>query len=273
MMEPSLEWVLRRDRRIAVFALVLLTAIAWAYVLWLADSMRMGGMDMHGMRMDANPFGVAMIPSLQPWSSVEFILMFVMWTVMMIGMMTPSAAPMILIYVRVGRQAATQGKPLAPAGFFAGGYLLAWTAFSLIATTAQWLLERASLLTPTMQSASAVLGGLVLITSGLYQWTPVKNACLKHCQSPLMFIQAHGGFRQTPLGSIRIGFHHGLYCVGCCWALMALLFVVGIMNVLWIAAISAFVLAEKIVPAGRTLPRIGGGALVVAGIWLIATTI
>jgi predicted metal-binding membrane protein len=146
-----------------------------------------------------------------------------MWVVMMIGMMTPSIAPMILIYARVGRQAMVDGKPFAATTWFVGGYLLAWIAFSLAATSAQWALERAALLTPMMTSASNILGGVVLIIAGLYQWTPLKEACLFQCQTPLTFILRHGGFRGYPAGALKLGMSHGMYCIGCCWALMALL--------------------------------------------------
>src|SRR5262245_14791765 len=271
MTQTSLTALLRRDRAIVAASLLVLTMVAWAYVLWLADAMSMGGMQMDDMRTIANPFDIAMIPSLQPWSASEFGFLFIMWVVMMIGMMTPSAAPMILIYARVGRQAEVQGKPLAATGYFAAGYLTAWTVFSLFATTTHWALERASLLTPMMDSASNSLGGLILIATGLYQWTPMKDACLKHCQAPLLFIQRHGGFRRNPLGSLSIGFRHGLYCIGCCWALMALLFVAGIMNVVWIAGIAFLVLAEKVIPSGHLLSRMAGVALTAAGIWLVAT--
>jgi predicted metal-binding membrane protein len=273
MSESALTAVLRRDRTIVAASLLALCAVAWAYVLWLVQAMRMGGMQMTGMRVDANPFEVAMIAAVEPWSTAEFAFAFVMWAVMMIGMMTPSAAPMILIYARVGRQAELQGKPLAATGYFAGGYLLAWAGFALAATGGQWLLERASLLTPMMASASGILGGLVLVAAGLYQWTPVKEACLSHCQAPLLFIQRHGGFRRDRLGSLGIGLRHGLYCVGCCWALMALLFAGGVMNVLWIAGIAAFVLAEKVIPAGRLLSRIAGAVLTAAGIWLLVAAV
>ncbi|HEY7228953.1 MAG TPA: DUF2182 domain-containing protein [Pseudolabrys sp.] len=271
MTETALTAVLRRDRVIVCASLFALIAIAWAYVLWLIPTMSMGGMEMLDMRMIANPFDVAMVPSLQPWSAAEFTFTFVMWVIMMVGMMTPSVAPMVLIYARVGRQAELQGKPLAATGYFAGGYLTAWAVFALVATIGQWLLERASLVTPMLESASNFIGGLVLVAAGLYQWTPVKDACLKHCQAPLHFIQQHGGFRRDGLGSLSIGFRHGLYCIGCCWALMALLFVGGIMNPLWIAGIAVFVLAEKVIPSGRVLSRICGVVLVAAGIWLIAT--
>jgi predicted metal-binding membrane protein len=198
-------------------------------------------------------------------------MMFAMWAVMMVGMMTPSAAPMILIHARVGRQAASEGKPFASTGWFAGGYLLVWSAFALAATVAQWGLESLALLTPMMASASAVLGGVVLVAAGLYQWTPLKDACLSQCQSPLAFIQRAGGFKRDMAGALRLGLRHGAYCVGCCWALMALLFVGGVMNVLWIAAISIFVLLEKIVPAGRLVSRVAGAGFVTAGVWLLVS--
>lgn len=265
MADTALETVLRRDRAIVGVALAILTAFAWAYILWLAGSMDMSGMSMSDTGMDSMA-----APALQPWGTTEFLLMFVMWAVMMIGMMTPSAAPMILMYARVGRDAARKGKPLAATGFFAGGYLLAWSVFSLFATIGQWALESALLLTPTMVSASNVFSGLVLVAAGFYQWTPLKDACLANCQAPLFFIQRHGGFRRDAVGSLRVGFSHGLYCIGCCWALMAVLFVVGVMNLLWVAAIAMFVLAEKIVPAGHVLSRIAGAVLILAGGWLLA---
>jgi predicted metal-binding membrane protein len=270
MTESSLTAVLRRDKTIVAVSLLALTALAWSYVLWLVNAMSMGGMAMDDVRMGANPFDVVMIPSLQPWSAPEFAFAFVMWVVMMIGMMTPSAAPMILIYARVGRQAELQGKPLAATGYFAAGYLSAWAGFSLLATTGQWLLERASLLTSTLQGASDTIGGLLLVAAGVYQWTPMKETCLRHCQAPLQFIQSHGGFRRDPVGSLGIGLRHGLYCIGCCWALMALLFVGGIMNVTWIVGIVFFVLAEKIIPSGRWLSRGAGLIFVAGGVWLIA---
>src|SRR5215469_2854394 len=186
-MNPTLETVLRRDRAIVIAALAVLTTLAWADIFWLADDMAMGGMDMTGFRMIPAGQGL-MMPASAPWQPIEFAYVFAMWAVMMVGMMTPSVAPMILIYARVGRQAVIDGKPFAATAWFVGGYLLAWTAFSIAATLAQWALERAALLTPMMASASNILGGVVLIVAGLYQWTPFKEACLFNCQSPLTFI-------------------------------------------------------------------------------------
>ncbi len=268
MTEAMLEIILRRDRIIVAAALAALTALAWTYVLWLAADMDMGGMKMTGFRMVPAGAGI-MAPALAPWQAIEFVYVFAMWAVMMVGMMTPSAAPMILIYARIGRQALAQGKPFAATGWFASGYLLAWAGFALAATAAQWALERTALLDPKMASASQVFGGIVLIAAGVYQWMQFKDICLAHCQSPLLFIQRHGGFHRDPLGSLRLGLRHGAYCVGCCWVLMALLFVGGVMNVLWIATISAFVLIEKVVPVGCLISRIAGAGFVAAGTWLV----
>jgi predicted metal-binding membrane protein len=267
MSDTALEAVLRRDRAVVIVALAIVTALAWADLLWLADDMAMGGMDMTGYRMIPAGRGL-MMPADAPWQPIEFGYVFVMWVVMMIGMMMPSATPMILIYARVGRQAAVRGKPFASSGWFAGGYLLAWIAFALFATSAQWALERTALLTPMMASASNKLGAAVLILAGVYQWMPLKEACLSHCRSPLLFIQQHGGFRREPHGALALGFRHGLYCIGCCWALMALLFVGGVMNLFWIAALAILVLIEKVAPFGRVIARVAGLAFVAGGVWL-----
>src|SRR6516225_4894650 len=272
MADAAIEAVLRRDRAIVAAALVTLTALAWAYVWWLAADMDMGGMDISGFRMIPAGMGL-MMPATAPWNAMEFAFVFAMWAVMMIGMMTPSATPMILIYARVGRQAARQGTPLAASSYFAGGYLLTWIGFALVATSAQWALERAALLTPMMAGASDMFSGTVLIAAGVYQWTPLKDACLRQCQSPLLFIQRHGGFRSDLLGTLALGARHGAYCIGCCWTLMALLFVGGVMNVLWIAAIAMLVLAEKVIPSGRVTSRTDGAGLFAGGAWLLAQTL
>jgi predicted metal-binding membrane protein len=269
MSDAALEAILRRDRAFVAVVLVMLVAIAWAYVLWLAADMEMGGMDMPEFRMIPAGRGL-MMPVTAPWQPIEFAFVFVMWAVMMLGMMTPSAAPMILLYARVGRQAALERNPFAPTLWFAGGYLLAWTGFALAATFAQWAIERSGWLTPSMAATSAILGGVVLVAAGLYQWTPIKDVCLRQCQSPLHFIQRHGGFRANATGSLTLGVRHGAYCIGCCWVLMGLLFVGGVMNVLWIALITIFVLLEKVVPAGRLIPRASGAVFFAAGVWLIA---
>ena len=268
MSETAIEAALRRDRAIVAAALIILTALTWAYVWRLAADMDMGDMDMSGFRIIPAGMGL-MMPATAPWNTVEFAFVFAMWAVMMIGMMTPSATPMILIYARVGRQAARQGTPLAASAYFAAGYLLSWIGFALVATSAQWALERAALLTPMMAGASDMFSGAVLVAAGFYQWTPLKDACLRQCQAPWLFIQRHGGFRSDASGALALGARHGAYCIGCCWALMALLFVGGVMNVLWIAAIAILVLAEKVIPAGRVISRIAGAGLFAGGAWVL----
>jgi len=267
-MDGAFEAVLRRDRAVVIAALVILTALAWMDLAWLADDMAMGGMDMSGFRMIPAGQGL-MMPASAPWRPIEFAYVFAMWIVMMIGMMTPSVAPMILIYARVGRQAEISGQPFAASAWFAAGYLVAWTGFSLAATFAQWALQRAALLNPMMEGASNVLGGVVLIAAGVYQWTPLKEVCLSYCQTPLTFIMRHGGFRREASGALALGFRHGLYCIGCCWALMLLLFVGGVMNLLWIAALAALVLLEKLVPFGKLVSRVAGAAFIAMGAWLL----
>jgi len=250
--------------------LAIMAALAWAYVLWLAHNMRAfsdtSAMDMTGMNMPG-----MLSPQFAVWTLPHALFVFTMWTVMMVGMMTPSAAPMILIYSQVARQAVTLGKQFASAGWFAAGYLAVWTGFALAATAAQYFLEWAALLTPMLASANRFVGAGVLILAGLYQWTPLKGACLAQCRSPLHFVQQHGGFQSSPTGSLRLGMLHGAYCVGCCWALMVLLFVGGVMNVLWIAVIAILVLLEKVVPGGRVLAAAAGGIAIAVGIWMLVT--
>jgi predicted metal-binding membrane protein len=220
------------------------------------------------MTMPGMELGTALAPALRGWSVGDFAFMFAMWAIMMVGMMLPSVAPMLLIYAGVARQAGSRGKPFAATAWFATGYLLAWTAFSMLATSAQWALESVLLLAP-MTGIGAKLGGIVLIAAGVYQCTPLKDVCLSACQSPLQFIMRHGGFRPDPLSAMNLGAEHGIYCIGCCWALMAILFVVGIMNLLWVAVIAAFILLEKLVVPGRLLSRAAGAALIVAGAWML----
>jgi predicted metal-binding membrane protein len=230
------ERVLRRDRAIVGIALLILILLAWFYVGRLATSVQIAGMGMAGTRMASTGTGMVTISSLQPWSGAEFVFMFLMWAVMTVAMMLPSATPMILGYARVGRATAFDAEPFGPTGWFAAGYLLVWFGFAFAATDAQWALERAALLTP-MASTSNVVAGILLIMAGLYQWSPLKDICRAYCQDTQLFLQSHGGFRQNVLGALKLGVWHGALCVGCCWVLMTLLVVGGVMNVFWIAAI------------------------------------
>jgi len=254
--DSLLESLVRRDRLVATLAIALLTVLAWIYLLWLAGGMR--GMPMEGAT-----------PSLRPWTIADGLTMLVMWAVMMVAMMLPSASPMILLHATISRQQGSTGPAPSTTAMFACGYVLAWTGFSAVATALQWGLERLALLSPMMVSTSGYLGGALLIAAGLYQMTELKEVCLTHCRSPIHFITMH--WRQGTWGAFRMGLAHGAYCVGCCWILMALLFVGGVMNLLWIAALAAFVLAEKVLPHGALIGRAAGGLMLVAGGWLLAT--
>jgi predicted metal-binding membrane protein len=262
--DGALVALLKRDRVVVGGALLVLAALAWTVTIWLSAGM--APQDMPGM--DAMPGMMA--PAFTPWTAAHALFVFAMWTVMMTGMMTPSAAPMILIYTQVARQAETLGRSFAPAGWFALGYLLAWTGFAALAALAQWALEYLALLSPQMAATSRWFGAGVLIAAGLYQFAPLKDTCLASCRAPLSFVQRHGGFRPDASGSLALGLRHGLYCIGCCWALMALLFVGGVMNLVWIAGLMILVLLEKVLPGGRYLARLVGLLLLAAGAAILA---
>jgi predicted metal-binding membrane protein len=264
--DAGLEALLRRDRYVVFAALLALTALAWSYLLWLSGHMAMDGATMGNMAMDGIAMGAA--PALTPWA-MELVLACIMWTVMMVGMMTPSVAPVVLLYARVARHAASNGKPFAATGWFAGGYFLAWAGFSVVAAAAQVALRSLALLTPMLASANHFVGGAILIVAGAYQWSRLKDACLGQCQAPLAFIQRHGGFKARAVESLELGLRHGLYCIGCCWALMLLLFVGGVMNILWVAGLAVLVLLEKFPAQGRFLSRATGSALIAGGLLLI----
>jgi predicted metal-binding membrane protein len=197
------------------------------------------------------------------WDFGYFWMMFLMWAVMMVGMMLPSVTPMVLIYAGVARKSAAQGMPVAPTGAFVSGYIAIWLIFSLFATLAQWGLDQATLLSPMMVSNSVSLGAALLIAAGIYQWLPIKDKCLHHCRSPVHFITTH--WRPGSIGAFKMGLSHGAFCLGCCWVLMALLFVGGVMNLLWIAAIALFVLLEKVLPFGDVSGRVMGLLMITAG--------
>jgi predicted metal-binding membrane protein len=265
---------LGRPRAIVLAGLLVITLLAWSWLIQLSATMQpapmpeMAAMDMSGMDMGNMNMGT-MAPSLEPWSLAHGLFLFAMWAVMMVGMMTPSVTPMVLIYQRIAQQANASGHDFASVGWFFCGYLAAWVVFAALATLVQWGLESIALLSPMMKSSSDLFAGTVLLAAGIYQWLPLKDACLSRCRAPLAFVQQHGGFQASFDGSLRLGFVHGMYCIGCCWALMALLFAGGVMNILWIAALMILVLLEKILPGARWLTRIAGLAFIVGGVWLI----
>jgi len=253
----------RRERAVIVAALAGVTALSWLYLVHLASGM--GGMaempDMPGMA------GMAMAPALTPWTAQDAALMFAMWWVMMVGMMLPSALPMTLTFATVNRRRRERGSPYVPTALFVAGYLFAWGGFSIAATAAQFAIEHAALMIPMMHITDPLLGGLLFAAAGVYQLTPLKNACLRRCRTPLAFVLEH--WRDGAAGALHMGAAHGGFCLGCCALLMALLFVGGIMNLLWVAAIAVFVLLEKVVPAGELVARAAGMLSIAFGAWMI----
>jgi predicted metal-binding membrane protein len=295
MMHESsvLESVLVRDRTVVITGLVILIALSWVYIL-LGAGMRMTAFEMTTVSMPdtssatekigddsrmtaqksmVGTMRMAHSAMMQPavWTPAYAALMFLMWWIMMVAMMLPSASPMILLFARVQSKEKNKGAPFISTSVFAAGYLVMWGVFSVFATSAQWGFERAGLLSAMMTSTSGLFAGLLLLAAGIYQLTPLKHACLRHCRSPIEFIMHH--WRNGPLGAFRMGLDHGVFCLACCWFLMALLFVGGVMNLYWIVGLALFVLLEKTIPVGHWLGSITGIGLSVWGVWLLAGTL
>lgn len=243
---------LTQERAILMAALIGVSAVAWLYTIYR-------GWSVNGME--------TAMPRMEPWSGADFVLAFVMWVVMMMAMMIPSASPMILMFAAINRKRRERQDPFVPTGLFLLSYLLVWGGFSALAATAQWRLSAAELFSPAMAITSSLLGGGLLLAAGIYQMMPLKYACLHHCRSPLEHLI--NGWREGRPGAFVMGLRHGVYCMGCCWALMSLLFVGGVMNLLWVAIIAAIVFAEKVAPAGRWVSRISGTLLMAWGIWML----
>jgi predicted metal-binding membrane protein len=262
MMGLASETLLKRDNAIVAGALASLVALAWLAVLLGAGT----GMDPFAMSGWLMPAG-GPAASSGSWSPAYWLIAFFMWAVMMVAMMLPSASPMVLLFGRVARQAERQGRlrhAAASIAAFAGGYLTLWGLFSVLAVAAQWALERSGAISGMMASRHALLSGVLLIAAGLYQLTPLKRACLDHCRAPASFLAAH--WRPGASGAWRMGLDHGAYCVGCCAALMLLLFVGGIMNLVWIAGLTLIVALEKLAPFGAPAAKGIALAAVVGGI-------
>lgn len=244
--------LLRHDRVVALAGLLAVILLAWGWLL-LGAGIEMEQMDVGGGQI------MLMAPE---WTAGYAAMIFLMWAIMMMAMMLPSAAPAILLAAALLSPRGGRHR-FGPTGLFALGYLIIWCGFSLVATALQWGLDRAGLLSADMTSGSAILAGLLLICAGLYQWTPWKQACLAQCRSPFEYLTRY--WRRGALGPMMAGVRHGLFCLGCCWMLMALLFVGGLMNLLWIAALALLVLIEKLLPAGARVSRWTGLALMVWG--------
>jgi predicted metal-binding membrane protein len=236
-------------------ALILLSLLAWAYTIYL-------GLNSSSMPMKS---GIA-TPTIKPWSLADFVFMFVMWAVMMFAMMLPSVTPAVMIYEMVRAKREIAARPFSPTAAFVSGYLIVWVGFSLVATVLNWLLHTGGALTSMMGHVASNVAGPLLIVGGLFQLTPLKNACLKLCRSPIGYLTTN--WREGVVGALQMGTHHGLYCLGCCWMLMLLLFVLGVMNLPWVAVLTIIVLAEKVFPGGQYLSRGLGLGLIVWGTWL-----
>ncbi len=245
----------RGDRALIASCIVLITALAWAYLVHLNRHMTspiQGDTILAAMGMVMN----------QPWGAGDLVLTFVMWAVMMVGMMAGPALPVLLLFAGVNAQRVDRGVlPAVPS--FGFGYLIVWLAFSACATAAQWALHEGALLSSTMATSSTSVTGVILISAGAYQLTPLKTGCLARCQSPLGFLMSK--WRDGSSGAFLMGFRHGIFCLGCCWALMAVLFVVGVMNLVWVGVLTLFILAEKIGPTGARVSRAGGAILIALG--------
>ena len=267
----TLERALARDRWLIGAALAVLVALAWAYLLSLAQQMAGAAgasslatmPDMPGM--PGMP-GMPAMPAQPPWTLSTFALTTLMWWAMMIGMMVPSAAPMVLLFGVVQRRQPAGENPALRVAAFTLGYLATWAAFSVLAAGAQWALIELAVLAPMELTATPWLAAVIVALAGVYQLTPLKNVCLRHCRSPAEFLSAH--WRRGNLGALRMGVEHGAYCVGCCWLLMALLFAVGVMNLLWVAVLAVFVLIEKVVPRGELVARASGAAMLAFAAYL-----
>lgn len=249
-----------RDRLLLMAGLLAVLGMAWGWLLVGA------GMDMNAFEMTAmaGMDGWLMQPAV--WTPAYAALIFVMWWVMMIAMMLPSAAPVLLLFTRVNRAHRSARAPLTASACFASGYVLAWGGFSAVATALQWGLETVRLLSPMLETSPRWLGAAILLAAGLWQLSPLKAACLRHCRTPLGFLI--GRWRAGTWGALCMGLEHGAFCLGCCWFLMLLLFFGGVMNLYWIVGLAAFVLLEKTVPRGHRFGRSAGLALVVWGVAL-----
>ena len=253
--------MLKRDRFVIGCGVAFAAAAAWAYTVYEAKRMNITGVcQCAGMKMGG--------PDLASWSTESVLPLFAMWSVMMLAMMLPTAAPMLLTFASVARNRRRSDRPYVPVAVFAAGYLTVWCLFSVVAAFAQWFLHRIALLSPTMTSSNTLLAGSLLLLAGIFQFTSLKNSCLTRCRSPLEFIMTR--WREGWRGALEMGIEHGAFCAGCCWALMALLFVLGVMNILWIAVLTIIVALEKMLPRARWFSRASGYAFLLWGMWVLS---
>jgi predicted metal-binding membrane protein len=241
----------RRDRLLVGAGLLAAALLAWAYLFYDARRMSDAAACCTMASLGGSPFAA-------------LLSLFVMWSVMMIAMMLPTALPMVLTFAAVSRNRRQLGRPAVPVAIFVFGYVIVWCAFSGFAAGAQWLLYRRALLSASMASSSTMLAGTLLLAAGVFQFTPLKRACLTRCRSTFEFIMTR--WREGRAGALRMGVEHGAFCAGCCWALMVLLFVVGVMNLFWVAALTLLVCVEKLLPARAQISAATGVVLLGWGV-------
>ena len=243
-----------RRQGIVLCGLFTVALAGWFFLAWVVVDM-------------ANPLARLMMPMSASWDMSTALAVFAMWSIMMAAMMLPSAIPMVLVFAQLARR----GGDWAGTWIFAGAYILMWAGFSAVAAAVHWALQAAGLISPMMTSVDPILTATLLIMAGLFQLTPIKTACLTRCRAPVSFLMAH--WRAGRRGAFVMGLLHGFYCIGCCWALMALLFIVGVMNLPMVAMLAVAVALEKLAPGGIWIARMLGGALMLGGVWtLIAAT-
>lgn len=238
----------KRDRFWVFASIAVLTALAWTYTVYL------------GLQN-------TLMPKFMAWSAIDFLFMFVMWAVMMFAMMLPAVTPAVMVFGRVQAKRSVSGRPSVIILAFVTGYLIVWAGFSLIATLGNWALHASGALTGMMGKVGPQAGGALLVAAGIFQWTQAKSACLEHCRSPIGFLTQN--WREGKTGAVLMGLAHGGYCLGCCWLLMLLLFVFGVMNLTWVAVLALVVLAEKTLPFGRQISRFFGAVFLISGLVLI----
>lgn len=309
MLESTAVRLAKHDRLVVIAAITLLSLAAWGYLIimtlgmlehvrlsglgpgmglldgvarglglatgegsklgdWLAGGGDLAALCLAGLDSLRLGFGT---PQLAAWGGADLLLVYVMWVVMAVAMMLPTAAPTILTHAEIVGAAKDRGLALPSTAQFVTGYLGVWAGVCLVATLAQWGLQSLAWMSPTMVSANGYFGAAVLLGAALYQWSPVKEACLSLCRSPMKFFLAN--WRDGRFGSLRMGARHGLYCVGCCWALMTVMYVAGVMNLMWIALLGSVMLLEKVLSRGRLLAHLSGLVLGLWGLGLLAVTL
>ena len=264
-----------KDRMTVYVGVFVVLFVSWFYILgmgWHMNTLPFVENKMMNMPMEKSmgfldTILMWMPPSRGSWVLSDFILLFLMWSVMMIAMMTPSILPMLMLFTTLNARNKSKGKDTSPTLFLLAGYLMSWVLFSLVITLPEYAMHKSGLLNPMMEPTHAYLGSAMLIIAGIYQFTPFKDACLTVCQSPLTFLM--NNWKDGNLGAFLVGYKHGFYCIGCCWALMLTLFALGVMNIMWVMVLTIFVLFEKLSYKNPLLfRRVAGYAFILWGILL-----